>query len=193
MLTPSTSPCHSGCNQARAGSRTRFSADCAVPGPKQNARWERKPCGPPGGPEAVCPPPCPLTSSKPMVLSRQSSWLMLGVFVCSSAAMRRAPCRRAFPRGSSSTPMVVRIAFFCKHRSIARWNRATQHGHCSRLRRQLLKGPGLQLHDVAGLREWVWGSGGLRTPLLPVGPHKGGSEAGPWVSACQPKGCAPWL
>lgn len=72
---------------------------------------------------------CPLTSSKPMVLSRQSSWLMLGVLVCSSAAIRRAPCRRAFPRGSSSTPMVVRIAFFCKHRSPAQLEPCYQRGH----------------------------------------------------------------
>lgn len=70
----------------------------------------------------------PLTSSKPMVLSRQSSWLMLGVFVCSSAAMRRAPCRRAFPKGSSSTPMVVRIAFFYKHKSTTQLETCNQHG-----------------------------------------------------------------
>ena len=70
----------------------------------------------------------PLTSSKPMVLSRQSSWLMLGVFVCSSAAMRRAPCRRAFPKGSSSTPMVVRIAFFYKHKSTTQLETCNQRG-----------------------------------------------------------------
>lgn len=57
-----------------------------------------------------------LTSRSPMVLSRQSSRWILGVSVCSSAAMRRAPCRRALPNGSSSTPMVVRMADFCKQR-----------------------------------------------------------------------------
>ena len=64
-----------------------------------------------------------------MVLSRQSSWLMLGVCVCSRAATRRAPCRRALPRGSSSTPMVVRIAAFCKHKRTAQLEPCDQCDH----------------------------------------------------------------
>lgn len=68
-----------------------------------------------------------LTSRSPMVLSLQSSRWMLGVSVCSSAAMRRAPCRRALPNGSSSTPMVVRMADFCKQR------RRHCQGPCKRL------------------------------------------------------------
>lgn len=53
-----------------------------------------------------------LTSNKFMVLSLHSSWLILGVFVWSRAAIRRDPWRRAFPSGSSKTPIVVRIAVF---------------------------------------------------------------------------------
>lgn len=90
-----------------------------------------------------------LTSSKPMVSSRQSSWLMLGVFVCSKAAMRRAPCRRAFPRGSSSTPMVVRIASFCKHRSTAHWSLAAQR----------LTATALRARAAASQRGTAWGGG----------------------------------
>lgn len=62
--------------------------------------------------------------------SRQSSRLMPGVLVCSSAAMRRAPCRRALPRGSSSTPMVVRIASFYRQSSATWLEPCHQHDHC---------------------------------------------------------------
>lgn len=54
-----------------------------------------------------------LTSRRSMVPSRQSSWLTLGVLACNKAAMRRVVWSRALPKGSSRTPIVVKIDSFC--------------------------------------------------------------------------------
>lgn len=217
------------CRQPRRGPGTRSPCpDCTCSG-----REPQPPLGQPpsvrGAPEPAsedaarpAPPPQtrrprPLTSSKPTVLSRQSSRLMLGVFVCSSAAVRRAPCRRALPRGSSSTPTVVRMAVLYKEappsqslrparplRLLLALVRAARGVRAAPPRR----GPAWEAWDVrvelveAALpARGSEGPAGSGTPPLPSGPHRtaGGGGAPPQdaqgclASANQARRCAPQL